>query len=206
MRERCFSSPVCPGSIVTQGKESRVGSAPRTVCVVHIGSLAQAPCAARARVCGPGGPPCPWSPTDSAVWVDTAQCWDALDESPGESRWGKEFPDPSLVPLLSPALPVAAAGASLQRGGAWPGAQRGIGLGVTVGYQQTWWVQEPWRRMRWDPQAWVGRPPGTAPPSCYLSPCWGNEDQATEACIPAPLSCSAAWLRCGRLSMIWPGA
>lgn len=104
---------------------------------------------------------------------------------PGREPLGKEFPDPSLVPLLSPALPVAAAGASLQRGQAWPGAQRGIGLSVTEGNQQTWWVQEPWRRMRWDPQAWVGRPPGTASPSCYLSPCWGNEDQATEAYIPA---------------------
>ena len=64
----------------------------------------------------------------------SAYCWDALDESPGESRWGKEFPDPSLAPLLSAALLVAAAGASLQRGRAWPGAQRrSTGLSVPVG-------------------------------------------------------------------------
>lgn len=133
--ERCFSSPGCPGSVMTQGKESRVGSTPRKVCVVHIGSLAQAPCAPKSQSVWPrrvlGAPRtmlCGWTlPSGSA------QCWDALDESLGESCWGREFPDPSLTPLLSPALLVAAAGASLQRGRAWPGAQRGTGLGVTVG-------------------------------------------------------------------------
>lgn len=46
---------------------------------------------------------------------------------------GEGFPDPSLASLLSPALPVAEAGASLQRGWALPRAQICTGLSVTVG-------------------------------------------------------------------------
>lgn len=172
--ERCFSSPVCPGSIMTQGKESRVGSTPRKVCMVHIGSLAQAPCAPRARVCDPGGPlephgqcyvggHCPVAaPSAGMRWTKARE-----RAAGGKSSQTPPWPPCSAQLCLLLQLGPPCRGAGLGR---WP-REEALGSACLWGSEQTWWVHKPWLRMGWDPQAWVGRPPGTAPASCYLSPC-----------------------------------
>lgn len=120
-REGCFSSPVCPGRIFTQGKESRVGTTLRKGCLAHIRSLAQATSAPRARACGSGGSSGPCSPMNSALWADIASwqglCWGGMDESPGENQWGKGSRTPPWPPcsaqlclLLKPGPPCRGAG------------------------------------------------------------------------------------------------
>lgn len=53
-----------------------------------------------------------WGPT---LPIGTAPCWGGLWASPGANHRGR-VPGPLLVSLFSPALPVAEAGGSLQRG------------------------------------------------------------------------------------------